>query len=211
MAMRQGVRQERRAPSLARFEKPILVMMAAAGVYLAYQVLSYYLGVGALVSDGRAYWLVGQDWYQPYVIAPAHLDAFLYSPAFAQAVTPLTWLPWPLFALTWVILEGAAFAWLFRPLGWAWTLVLLLWCSPELVMGNILGFVAVATVLAITRSSAAWALPILTKPTFGLGALWHGARGEWRRCAVAVGSTLAIVAVSFAIDPGMWMAWVRYL
>ncbi len=55
------------------------------------------------------------------------MDAYLYSPAFAQVISVTTWLPWPVFAALWAGLEAAAFLWLLRPLGWLKAGVLLLW------------------------------------------------------------------------------------
>lgn len=193
------------------FEIPALLMMGLAGAGLTYFVFQYYSDAGVLVGDGHAYWLTGQDGYQPYEIAPNHRDAFLYSPAFAHAISPLARLPWPVFAIVWVAAEAAAFVWLLRPLGWAWTVVLLLWCSPELVIGNILGFMAVALVLGLGRWPGAWALPILTKPVFGIGVLWFAVRGEWRRFGSAIAVTVTAFAVSFLLDQGMWSSWAQFL
>jgi hypothetical protein len=162
------------------------------------------------VFDGHAYWVTGQPDYVPYGSLPRTRDAFLYSPAFAQAISPLTWLPWPAFATVWVTAEACAFLWLLRPLGWKWALPLMLWCVPELAIGNVLGFLGVALVLAIHRP-AAWSAMLLTKPTLGIGAIWHVTRGEWRSFGVATTTTAAIVAVSFVVDPAMWSAWMWFL
>ena len=57
------------------------------------------------------------------------------------------------------------------------------------------------------RWPAVWALPILTKITPGVGLVWFLARGEWRSLGIALGATSAIVAVSAALDPDAWAAW----
>lgn len=180
------------------------------GLALAFMTVSYYLTGHRLVGDGHAYWLTGQSWFRPYAQPPNTKDAYLYSPAFAQLISPLTHLPWPAFASLWVCAETTAFLWLLRPLGWRWALPLVLWCTPELVIGNVLGFIAVALVLAIAHP-AAWSAMLLTKPTFGVGALWHLARGEWRRFAIAASVTCGIAVVSFAIEPTLWKSWVHFL
>src|SRR5436190_64277 len=49
-------------------------------------------GHGQTGMDGRAYWL--SDLSHLYGLGSSHDDAFLYSPAFAELVAPLTNLPW---------------------------------------------------------------------------------------------------------------------
>lgn len=203
--------RRRLAITLRELEKPTLVLMALAGLYLTYTAFTWYADLGALLSDARAYWLTGQAGYEPYLIAPGAKDAYLYSPAFAQVITPLTWLPWTGFAVAWLLLETAAFVWLLRPLGWAWTIVLLLWCTPELMIGNIVGLVAVATVLGLTGRPGALAFPILTKPTLGITAFWFVARREFRALAIVAATTLAVIGVSVVIDASAWEAWGRFL
>lgn len=191
-------------------EKPVLAMLWVAGLYLLYVTVSYYVGRDRLGGDAHAYWLTGRPWYVPYQISPNHNDAYLYSPAFAQLIRPLTWMPWPAFLSLWIAGETCAFLWLLRPLGWRWALPLVLWCSPELVIGNVLGFLAVALVAGFARP-ATWSAFLLTKPVLGLGAVWFLVRREWRRSVVAFGVTAAIVSASVALDPTGWGQWMRFL
>lgn len=64
--------------------------------------------------DAHAYYVSWTD--SLYDATPGHVDAFNYSPAFAQAVWPLTQLPLPAFCLIFVGAAGAGIAWLLRPL-----------------------------------------------------------------------------------------------
>ncbi|WP_256795758.1 glycosyltransferase family 87 protein [Terrabacter sp. Ter38] len=185
-------------------------MLWLAGAYLVYVTVSYYVARGRLGGDAHAYWLTGQSWYVPYEIAPNRNDAFLYSPVFAQVVHPLTLLPWPSFLTVWMAAETAAFVWLLRPLGWKWALPLVLWCAPEIVIGNVLGFLGVALVVSFTQPWL-WSAMFLTKPVFGVGTLWFAARREWHRFAVAIGSTGLVVGVSALLDPEAWVEWIRFL
>ena len=137
--------------------------------------------------DAHAYWATDlAHLYQGAIVGGR--DAYLYSPAFAQLIWPLTQLPFPAFAAVWVIAEGAGLLWLLRPLPWSWQVPFLLLASPELVSGNIHVFLAVAIVLGF-RYPVAWAVVLLTKVTPGIGLLWFAVRREWRSLAIAVGAT----------------------
>lgn len=168
------------------------------------------LGTAKVGIDAHAYWLTGHH-ASLYWRPPAGIDAYLYSPAFAQLIRPLTLLPWPVFYAVWVVAESLAFAWLLKPLGWAWGVPALTLCAFEVVPGNVSGFVAVAALLGLSRWPQAWAFVALTKPTMALGLPWAAARRDrvaLRRTAVA---TVVVIAVSAAIWPREWPAWVGFL
>lgn len=165
---------------------------------------------GALGTDSaHAYWHAWQqDLYGP---GPGSPDAYSYSPLFAQVLRPLTLLPWPVFLAVWSLVLGAALWWLLRPLDGAWRWLALGYTVPAAVaIGNIEPLLAVAAVVGMQRP-AAWAFPLLTKVTPGLGPVWFAVRGEWRRCALALGATLALVAASAVLDPSLWERWVAFL
>lgn len=190
--------------------RPVLAMLWLAGLYLLYVTASYYVARDRLGGDAHAYWLTGQPWYTPYRIAPNHNDAYLYSPAFAQFIRPLTWLPWPAFLSVWMTAETIAFVWLLRPLGWRVALPLVLWCAPEIVIGNVLGFLATAVVLGFYRPWT-WSAMALTKPVLAVGAVWFLVRREWRLLTMALGTTAVIVGASVALDLDAWSRWLRFL
>ena len=155
--------------------------------------------------DAFAYWS-----HRPpvtYDALPGTDGAFLYSPAFAQAISPLTALPWQIFLAIWLALLLFTMAWLTGPLLLLPAVVLL---GIEIQYANIHVLMAAAIVLGF-RLSWTWALPLLTKVTPGVGLLWFVRRREWRRLAVAVGATLAIAIVSFALDPAGWLGWIDLL
>ena len=157
------------------------------------------------MDSAHAYWNVWR--VGPYTLPPGSPDAFNYTPAFAQAIYPLTLLPWPVFLAMWSALLGAALVWLLWPLSsrWRW-LVLAYAAPPALLIGNIEAFLAVAAVIGL-RHPSAWAFPLLTKVTPGLGPVWFAVRREWRQAAVAVLGTATAVAVSFAVSPQLWQQW----
>ncbi len=152
--------------------------------------------------DARAYWAAPlDDPYEPGSVGQE--SAYLYSPAFLVAVSPLRGLPWPLFVALWTSGLLAVLFWLARPLLF---LPMVLLTLPELWGGNITILLAAAVVLGFGRS-AAWAFPLLTKVTPGLGVLWFAFRREWPAFGKALaGTTLVIMVVAF-IAPGLWGEW----
>jgi len=152
--------------------------------------------------DTYAYWSADLD----DLYGDAHIGetgAYLYSPAFAQAFAPLRLLPFEVVYALWLGLCLALLGWM-RVLWF----VALPPVIAELYFGNVHVLYA-AVIVAGFRFPGLWALPWLTKVTPGLGSLWFGFRGEWRRLALALGITAAIAAVSFAVAPDLWMDWVE--
>ena len=154
--------------------------------------------------DARAYW--GIELAHPYAQSGVgELSTYLYSPAFAQLLAPFSLLPFEVFFALWTAASAAILVWLARP--WPWAVpMLILPIVYELCVGNIHFFLAAAFVVAL-RAPAAWTFPVLTKITPGVGWLWFVVRREWRPAATAVFATLAIVAVSAALNPSAWADW----
>jgi hypothetical protein len=189
----------------ARIRRPtILGLLLAAWIIGTWWLLV--LGEGGPV-DVRAYYLVNLD--HPYAGARVDApDAFLYSPAFAQLTEPLRLLPWGTFRFFWRVGEFAALTALAGPL----TLPCLFVgpITTELNVGNIHLLLA-AAIVAGFRWPAAWAFVLLTKVTPGIGLVWFAVRREWRQLGIALGATLAIVAVSVVLAPGLWLDWIALL
>jgi hypothetical protein len=194
----------------ARYARPvrdglILIGVARALVYYVVQGIHPWEFAGI---DARAYW--GVDLAHPYLRSTVgELSSYLYAPAFAQLLAPLSALPfWAFFAL-WTAVSVALLVWLVRP--WPWAVpMLILPISYELFVGNIHLMLAAALVVGL-RTPVVWALPVLTKITPGVGALWFLARARWRSFAIAAGTTLAIVAVSALLSPSAWSDWIAFL
>lgn len=159
-------------------------------------------------DDSHAYWAAWR--HGLYWAAPGEHDAYLYSPAFAQLVWPLTLLPWPVFFFLWAGAATAVYAWLLAPLGRTWALPLLAMCLPEIVCGNVFPYFALVLVLGF-RFPGAWAFPLLLKVSPAVGFVWFGVRREWRRLAIALATAAAIAAVSYAAAPHLWAEWLRLL
>jgi hypothetical protein len=153
-------------------------------------------------ADAFAYWSVNLA--DPYHARVGDFGAFTYSPPIAAVASLASLLPWRVFLTLWTVLLLAAAVWL----GGRRALLVLAFppVAIELYYGNINLLLAVALVVGMTRPWA-WTLVLITKPTCGVGLLWFAARGEWRRLAVAVGTTLAVVGTSMVLLPNAWHDW----
>jgi hypothetical protein len=181
--------------------------LVAGGAWLLLLTLAQPLGGHVRTGqEAFCYWVASlsapyalSDWTKPV--------AYVYSPAFLQAISPLTRLPWLEFFGVWTALLLLSIRFLTGPRLFA---VGILFATLELVGGNISLLLAVAMVVGF-RWPAAWAFVLLTKVTPGIGLLWFAVRGEWRSLGIAIGATLAVVAVSAALMPGAWLEWVDLL
>jgi hypothetical protein len=155
------------------------------------------------VLDMHTYWATGAGISyaasNPYVIG-----AYLYAPAFAQVIGPLTAIPWPWFAALWTAAIAATYIWLVGR--WAFPLLFTGAVALELYLGQIDIFIAAAVVVGF-RYPAVWAFPLLTKVAPGIGLLWFVVRREWRNLAIAITATVAIAGVSAVVAPQLWHDW----
>lgn len=179
-------------------------------VVFAFFGLTYAAQIG-FGYDSHAYWSAVQDLDHLYGAPALSRDAYLYSPAFAQALWPLGRLPWPAFWLVWSGLLLAAFVWLLRPLPARWFTPAIVAVLPEIVTGNIYAFMAVAIVLGTSRGSS-WSFLALTKVTPGLvGFAWFIGGRRWRALAEAVATTAVLIGISYLTLPQQWRDWVAFL
>jgi hypothetical protein len=157
--------------------------------------------------DAYAYWTTRDGVFYD-TATTGRIGAYLYSPAFAQLLTPIVWLPIAVFTALWTALNSATLWFLLRR--WALPSLFFLPIAFELISGNV-HLLYAAAIVAGFRWPAAWALMFLTKVTPGIGVLWFLIRREWRQLAIALGVTAAIVAVSFALDQTQWLRWLDLL
>jgi hypothetical protein len=155
------------------------------------------------ILDLHTYWqsrdIINYAAYNPFLIG-----AFLYAPAFAQVIAPLTVLPWPLFAGAWTAILLVTCLWLTGR--WALPLLFTGALALDLYLGQIDVLLAAAIVIGF-RYPAAWAFPLLTKVAPGVGLLWFAVRREWRNLAIALATTVGIAAVSAVFAPELWKGW----
>jgi hypothetical protein len=187
----------------------IRVLKAIAAVIVVAELL--YVMTASPGTDAHAYWSASLD--HPYIHGMANTDdAYLYSPAFLQVLTPLRLLPWPLFWALWVAGMGAILVWLVGPVIAAAVLVPTAF-SPvftEVWYGNIVMPMALVLALGL-RYPGLWAFMLLTKVTPGIGLVWFAVRREWRSLAIALGATALIAVGSFLLAPAAWIEWVTVL
>jgi hypothetical protein len=155
--------------------------------------------------DSHAYWAV--DAADPYGAAELGArDAFLYAPAVAQLLGPLTHLPFQAFQL---LLGAVSLGSLVACCG-TYTL-LVPGVIEDLVRGNIHILLAAAMVAGF-RFPGLWAAMLLTKVTPGIGLLWFAVRREWSALLQVAAVTLLVVVVSVAIGGiDVWLDWISLL
>ena len=135
---------------------------------------------------------------------PGESGAYIYSPAFAHLISPLTSLPLPVFTAIWTAMLAAILYWI---TGWrAFFIGLFAPVLMSIAIGQTDLLMAAAILLGF-RWPAAWFLPIVTKLTPGVGLVWFAVRREWRSLAIALGATIGLAAISVAIDPMAWTGW----
>ncbi len=199
----RGVQRTSESPLLNRLARDGYVILAVAFLALRlFQVPPWDQSV-----DAYAYWTTRDGIFYDAQTAGT-IGAYLYSPAFAQLLAPITWLPWPVFVTIWTGFNLAIVWWLLGR--WSLPSMLFLPIPFEIISGNV-HLMYAAAIVAGFRVSATWALPILTKVTPGIGVLWFAVRREWRAFALALGVTGVIAAVSFVLDPAAWRAWIDIL
>jgi hypothetical protein len=159
------------------------------------------------VLDMHTYWATG-DGYSYHQGDPYTIGAYLYAPAFAQLLAPLTALPWPWFAALWTAAIAATYIWLVGR--WAFPLLLTGAAALELYLGQVDIFIAAAIVIGF-RYPVVWAFPLLTKIAPGIGLLWFVFRREWRNLALALTATVAVAALSALFAPELWRSWYELL
>lgn len=195
-----------RAPARPIRDIGIPAFIVLIGVLVLFRLLGVYPW-NEPAFDLHAYWITrgGVDYANQHA-GPA--GTYLYSPAFAQLIRPLTILPLQVFAAIWTAIGAALLIWL------TGRRVLLIALLPPvlltLVQGQLDIAFAVVAVLGL-RWPALWALPLLTKITPGIGIVWFLVRREWRSLVIAMGATLGVMAISFLLDQGGWASWAAML
>jgi hypothetical protein len=190
----------------------VLALLLAVAVYIR-QISDIFQG------DAYIYWSVVHRDYIYITALSAGPQGYLYSPAFIQALWPLASIPWEPFYAIWLAAYMATLLLICRPwlslaiLPWVFVtfgVALLAIPRHSIASGNIYLYMGLAVVAGF-RWPSAYAFLLLTKVTPGIALLWFAVRREWRNLAIALGTTAAIVAVSFVIAPNLWFDWYTVL
>jgi len=173
----------------------------------------YWAVTGWDLTDASAYWEAalrlrsGEDLYVPVADIEAS-SVYRYSPWFAWAAIPLTFLPVQVAGAIWSLVLVAASCLAVLPLArrGAWLQVAFFW--PILIgisaIGNVHPLLIAALVHGVERRTGPlWiALTASLKAVPLAFALVYLGRGEWRRFLVAIGLTAALVAPAFLFYGG---------
>lgn len=184
-----------------RWDIPRLLFVVSAGITV--QVLVLLTLSGGDPVDALCYWLT--DPAHPYRTTEFQ---FGYSPVVAQLMAPLFDLPFEVFALLLRIIEVASLLFLTGPLAGA--LIFTTPVASEVNAANINLLIAVVMVLGF-RWPVLWAIPLLTKPTMGVGLLFFVMRGQWRKALIPIGVAGALALGSFLLDPRVWFEYLSWL
>jgi hypothetical protein len=191
---------------VTRFGAVDLLMLRDRLSIIGVVVVAWFAAFGGswVAYDSYAYWAVHPRAPYQFDFTPDQYGAFRYSPALAQVFAVFRFIPWPVFAIGWMVLLALVLAWMGR----RWTLAALAFAPVawDIYLGNIEILMAAAIVLSF-RWPGAWSFVLLTKVTPGIGLLWYVVRREWRHLFIALGVTGAIVGVSFALAPNLWFDW----
>lgn len=190
----------------ARFPRPVLVRAIRDGLSIAGVLLL----ILTMRNEGQgydfyAYWSVNPA--DPYAVKEG-FGAYHYAPPLVWLVAPLKLLPWPAAYWVWFGLLFAVLVWLAR--GWSLAWLAFPPVVSELFHGNIHLILAAALVLSMRRP-AAYTLLALSKVSPGVTALWWVVRREWRPLSIALGATVALVVVSIALTPSLWMEYLTHI
>ncbi len=183
-----------------------LIDLALRAAFVVVLVIFALIRPVETAQDAHAYWAV--DLANPYTRPVATEDAFTYTPPAALFFSIIGNIPFDLFVRVWTVVIGLALLWLAGP--WALLFLPIPFVASDVYLGNIHVLLAAAIVGSL-RWPALWAIPLLTKPTVGLGLLWFAARGEWRRLVIAIGVTGVFAALAFFLAPELWPAWIAYI
>jgi hypothetical protein len=189
------------APATGRLTLSTVLVAISTGICI--QVFALLTISGGDPVDALCYWLTNPA--HPYDRAQFQ---FVYSPVVAQLMAPLFNWPFPLFTALLRLIEVASLVFLTGPLAGA--LIVTSPVASEINAANLNLLIAVIMVLGF-RWPALWAVPLLIKPSMGVGLVWFLVRGEWRKLAIPIGIAGALALGSFLFDPRVWFDWVAFL
>ena len=162
---------------------------------------AYWLAAGRLAA-GQPIYATGEAAFAPY--------AYHYPPPLAQVLAPFT-----------LFVPAMAYLIVFRALNLLVTwelagrrmlpmlaLIAFLPVALELRFENVNLLMALGIVYGLGRWPWLFSIGALVKVSPGLGIIYLALRRRWRDAIISAVVGIVIVAVSYAIDPGLWRAFV---
>ena len=183
----------------------LAMLLAAISTGIVVQVLVLLTLSGGDPVDALCYWLI--DPSNPYPLDRKEFQ-FVYPPVVAQIIWPLLFLTFEAFTFVLRVIEVVSLVLLTGPLAGA--LIFTTPVASEVNAANINLLIAVVMVLGF-RWPALWVIPLLTKPSMGVGLVWFIVRGEWRKAAIPIGIAGLLAGASFLFDQRLWFEWVNFL
>lgn len=177
-------------------------LVIAGLLFAAYLFIITAPQAGTFGFDAFAYWAVNLS--DPYRVAAGGFGAFTYTPVAARVAALASLLPFWQFLWLWEAILVGTLIWL----GGRRTLMLLAFppIALELYHGNVHLLIAAAIVLGF-RYPVAWAFPVLTKVTPGVGLIWFAVRREWKALGIAVAAIAVLSGFSLLVDGKLWGDW----
>lgn len=187
------------------------------------------LGLGVAIAmggfanpvDATNYWVAGTSTN----LYPAEWSALAvgylpYPPPIAQLSRLIQPIGWQIFIVVWMVIVFASFWYCARRLSLplvALGIPYFMGIGPEApatflsyaLLGNIQWTLAAATLIALRRPTV-WAFLLTVKVSTAIGWWWHVFRGEWRAAAFGALASVAVIAVSVAFDPGLWVQFINF-
>jgi hypothetical protein len=188
----------------------LLVLATIGGVLLAVAIGTFWM----YPNDALAYWLAAERLVAGlpvYVQGDAAFEpyAYHYTPPLAQVLAPFT-----------LVFSTMAYLIAYRVLNllalwelagrrflWMLALIAFLPVAIELNFENVHLFMALSIVWGLLRWPWLFSIAAIVKLSPGLGLVYLAVQRRWRDVAIASFVGVAVVGVSYVIDPALWAAW----
>lgn len=194
-----------------------LIGISVVGYLLLAEALighGIYSAGGAGAGDVFAYYRAGEHLRTGIPVYGAGVGgyaAFLYPPVLAQLVAPLSVLPFPFVVWAWRFVQLACLRSITG--SWTWTGIALLVWPPllaEIDACNVHLFIAAAVAMAI-RGDGRGVVPVALTKFASLAALPLAFVSDRRGLFLGVLAATSILVVSFALSPGLWADYLKFL
>lgn len=190
----EGLTQASESVSMRAWAWANWLAVPLIGIWLATHLIPQ-----APLIDDMAYW--GTRDGILYELTWNQSAAYVYSPAFAQALAPFTALPYMAFHVGLSVVQLAVVVWLVGPLG------TLAFCLVPFLGGSYIWNGNITPLIAFALVKGQHWPALLTKILPGITIGWYVGARDWRGLRRQLAILGAVVLVSFALWPGAWVEW----